>query len=121
MKELLQSLDNMSVLEIIALTKDLEEKWGVKAEPPPATELPQTVSVQEAVAQTEFDVVLVSYPADKKMAVIKLVREVMALGIKEAKDLAEAAPKVLKEGLSKDDAEALKVKLTEAGAIVELK
>lgn len=119
-EELVQQLSNLSVMEMIALTKHLEETWGVKAAPPTVTQVvPQQEQKQEA--QTEFTVVLASVPADKKMNVIKAVREVLTLGLKESKDFVEAAPKVMREGISKDEAEAIKVKMTEAGAVIEVK
>jgi len=118
--EVVQALGNLSVLEMIKLTRELEEKWGVKAEP-------QVVQVQnqqnqpQVVEKEEWNVVLASCPADKKMSVIKLVRELTLLGLKESKELVEAAPKMVKEGVSKADAEDLRARLTEAGAVVEVK
>jgi large subunit ribosomal protein L7/L12 len=118
-EDALKALDNMSVLEIIALTRKLEEEWGVKAVPAPVVVKEKPPEVQ---AQTEFTVKLVSVPSDKKMAVIKLVRDVIVgLGLKEAKELVESAPKNLKEGVDAAEAESLRVKLTEAGAVVEIK
>jgi len=119
-EELLNVLGNYSVIQLIELTRELEKKWKLKAEP----QLVQSTvtTTQEAVAvKTEFDVHLISVPADKKMSVIKAVREVMMLGLKESKDFVEAAPKVLKESATAEEAEAIKVKLTEAGALVEVK
>lgn len=120
MDEVVQALGNMSVMQVIALTKELEEKWGVKAEPPVVQFQP---GPQQNVApeKDEFNVVLASVSADKKMAVIKLVRELTQLGLKESKELVESAPKTVKEGVSKAEAEELKAKLVEAGAVVELK
>lgn len=118
-EEALKALDSMTVLEIIALTKQLEKDWGVSAVPAPVKVQEKPPEVQ---TQTEFNVVLVSVSSDKKMAVIKAVRDAVAgLGLKEAKDLVESAPKMVREGLDKADAEALKAKLVEAGAVVELK
>ena len=120
--DVVQFLGNMSVVQVIALTKELEEKWGVKAAPPTVqlqqeTQQPDT----QAPAKDEFNVVLVSVPADKKMAVIKAIRENIGLGLKESKELAEAAPKVIKEQASKADADDLVAKLTAAGAVMEMK
>lgn len=119
-EQVAQALSNMSVLEIIALTKQLEEAWGVKAAP----SVQQVVQQQEqapVVVKTEFDVILASVPADKKMNVIKAVREVLTMGLKESKDFVEAAPKVMREGISKEDAEFIQAKMTEAGAVIEVK
>jgi large subunit ribosomal protein L7/L12 len=117
--DVVKALGNMSVMQVIALTKELEQKWGVKAEP-------QVVQVQQqqtekAVEKDEFDVVLASVPAAAKMGVIKALREILGLGLKESKDLSEAAPKTIKEGVSKADAAELSAKLTAAGAVVEVK
>lgn len=119
-EEVVKALGDMSVMELISLTKNLEEKWGVKAEPEVSQVhlAPVTILVD---AQTEFTVMLVSVPADKKMAVVKAVRDLIGLGLMESKQLVEAAPKSVKDGVSKDDAEALKAKLTEVGAVIELK
>lgn len=113
-------LGNMSVMQVIALTKELEQKWGVKAEPPTVQVQQQQTEKQTAVKE-EWDVVLASVPNDKKMGVIKAIRELLGLGLKESKDLAEAAPKTIKEGVSKADADDLFAKLTAAGAVVEVK
>ena len=118
-ENLVHTLNNLTVLELIALTKELEEQWGVKAVPS-KVEVVQQSEVQ-TVAQTEFSVFLASVPADKKMNTIKAIREIMQTGLKESKDFVEAAPKMVKEGISAEEAEAIKVKLTEAGAVVEVK
>jgi large subunit ribosomal protein L7/L12 len=120
MEEVVQALGNMSVMQVIALTKELEQKWGVKAEPQ-AVQIQNNAPKQETVEQTEFTVVLTSVPADKKMACLKMVRELTLLGLKEAKEFVESVPKVVKEGCSKADAEDYKAKLTEAGGVVEVK
>ena len=118
-EEALKALDTMTVLEIIALTKQLEQQWGVKAVPAPVKPPEKR---QEEQAQTEFTVKLISVPSDKKMAVIKLVREIVTgLGLKESKELVEAAPKNIKEGVDAAEAESLRAKLTEAGAVIEVK
>lgn len=120
-EDVVQWLGNQSVMTVISLTKELEQKWGVEAKP-------QAVHVQEhtrpdtqAPAKDEFNVVLAAVPADKKMAVIKAVRELLGLGLKESKELVEAAPKMVKEAVSKADADDLHAKLTAAGAVVEVK
>lgn len=118
--EVVQAIGNMSVMQVIALTKELEQKWGVKAEPPTVQVQPRQNEQQE-VAKDEFNVTLASVPADKKMAVIKVIREVLGLGLKESKDLAEAAPKLIKESVSKSEADDLSAKLTAAGAVIEVK
>lgn len=117
--DVVNALGNLTVLEVIALTKELEAKWGVEAKPAPVVFTQQNTKLVEA--QTEFTVTLVSVPADKKMAVVKAVRELTQLGLKESKDLVEAAPKMLKELVSAAEAEDLKVKLTAAGAVIEVK
>ena len=116
-------LSQMPVIELAGLIKTLEDKWGVKAAPVavagvagPAVAAP----VEKKEEQTEFDVVLAASGANK-IQVIKAIREITGLGLKEAKDLVEAAPKTVKEQVSKADAEEMKKKLTEAGATVELK
>ena len=120
MEEVVQAIGNMSVMQVIALTKELEQKWGVKAEPPTVQVQPRQNEQQE-VTKDEFNVTLASVPADKKMAVIKVIREVLGLGLKESKDLAEAAPKLIKEAVSKSEADDLSAKLTAAGAVIEVK
>ena len=117
-EDVVAALGNLSVMQLIALTKQLEEQWGVKAEP---QMVEQQKLPDQVVAKTEFNVVLTSVPADKKMSVIKAVRDLFTLGLKESKDAVEAAPKVLKEGCTPEEAETLKARLTEAGAVVELR
>jgi large subunit ribosomal protein L7/L12 len=119
-EEVVAKLGSLTVLEMIALTRELEEKWGVKAAPAPVAQ-PTRVDTKELVVQTEFTVSLASVPADKKMSVIKAVRETLGLGLKESKELVESAPKVLKEGISKEESDDLNNKLTAAGAVVEVK
>jgi large subunit ribosomal protein L7/L12 len=116
----------MSVLQLSQLIKALEDKFGVSAAmaAPVATAAGATPAAGAAPAaeeKTTFDVILASFPADKKINIIKVVREVTSLGLKEAKDLVEGAPKPLKEGVSKDEAETIKKKFAEAGATVEVK
>lgn len=117
-EDVLASLGNLTIPQLIALTKQLEEQWGVKAEP---QVVEQQKLPEQVVVKTEFNVVLVSVPADKKMPVIKAVRDLFGLGLKESKEVVEAAPKVLKECCSPEEAETLKARLTEAGGIVELR
>jgi large subunit ribosomal protein L7/L12 len=115
-------LSQMPVIELAGLIKTLEDKWGVKAAPV-AVAGPAVAAVAAAPVveeKTEFDVVLANAGANK-IQVIKAIREITGLGLKEAKDLVEAAPKTVKEQVSKADAEEMKKKLTEAGATVELK
>jgi large subunit ribosomal protein L7/L12 len=116
-------LSAQTVLEISALVKELEEKWGVSAAAPAAVAVAAAPAAGDAAAEekTEFDVELTEFPADKKIAIIKEVRGITGLGLKEAKDLVEGAPKILKEATTKDDAEEIKKKLEEAGAKVTLK
>jgi large subunit ribosomal protein L7/L12 len=117
-------LSKMSVLDLAALTKELEDKWGVKAAPVAvAAAAPAAgggAAAAAAAEQTEFTVTLKD-AGGNKIGVIKAVREVTNLGLKEAKDLVDGAPKVVKEGVSKADADTMKKKLEEAGAKVEVK
>ncbi len=116
--QIMEEIKELKVLELAELVKALEEEFGVSATP---VAVAGGGAAAEAVAeQTEFDVVLVHF-GDSKMNVIKAVREVTGLGLKEAKEAVESAPKALKEAVSKDEAEAIKTKLEEAGAKVELK
>ncbi len=120
--DVVKALGNMSVMQVIALTKELEQKWGVKAEPPTVqVQLQQQQPDTQTSAQTEFNVILTQVPADKKMAVLKMVRELTGLGLKESKDVVEGCPKVIKESVSKEEAEQVKAKLVEAGGTVEVK
>lgn len=118
---IVESLSKLSVLEASELVKLLEEKWGVSAAAPVAVAAAAPAAGGDAAAaeKTEFSVVLKSAGASK-INVIKEVRAITGLGLKEAKDLVEAAPKALKDGVSKDDAEKFKKQLEEAGATVEL-
>ena len=121
-EEVVEFIANMTVLELSEFIKELEEKFGVSAAAPAAAMM--VAAPAEAAApveeKTEFDVILKSAGANK-IGVIKVVRELTGLGLKEAKDLVDGAPKAVKEAVSKDDAEAMKKKLEEAGAKVELK
>ncbi len=121
-EQVVDFLSNMPVIQLAEMIKTLEDKWGVKAAPvavagPAAAAAPAAAAVEE---KTEFNVEL-KEAGGNKIAVIKVVREITGLGLKEAKDLVEGAPKTLKEGVSKADADDMKKKLEEAGAKVELK
>jgi large subunit ribosomal protein L7/L12 len=123
LEKLADDLSALTVLEAAELSKMLEEKWGVSAAAPVAVAAGVPAGGGDAAAaeeQTEFDVILAA-AGDKKINVIKEVRTITGLGLKEAKDLVEGAPKPVKEGVSKDEANELKAKLEEAGATVELK
>ena len=122
-EQVVDFLSKLSVMDIAALTKELEDKWGVKAAPVAVAAggaAPAAAAAAAAAEQTEFAVVLKEAGA-KKIEVIKVVRELTQLGLKEAKDLVDGAPKNVKEGVSKADAENFKKKLEEAGAKVEIK
>jgi large subunit ribosomal protein L7/L12 len=123
LEKLADDLSALTVLDAAELSKMLEEKWGVSAAAPVAVAAaPGAAAPGEAAAEekTEFDVVLASF-GEKKINVIKEVRAITGLGLKEAKDLVEGAPKAVKEGVSKDEADAIKKQLEEAGATVEVK
>ncbi|MGP1485352.1 MAG: 50S ribosomal protein L7/L12 [Campylobacter sp.] len=118
--DVLDFISNLSVLELSELVKEFEEKFGVSAAPVMVAGAAGGAAVAEAEEKTEFNVVLLD-GGDKKINVIKVVRALTGLGLKEAKDAVEQTPSVLKEGISKADAEAAKKELEEAGAKVELK
>ncbi|MBD2162553.1 50S ribosomal protein L7 [Limnothrix sp. PR1529] len=120
---IIESLKSLTLLEAAELVKEIEEVFGVSAAAPAGGVIVAAApaAVEEVEEKTAFDVVLDKVPADKKIAVLKVVRELTGLGLKEAKDLVEAAPKVVKEGASKDDAEAAKKKLEDAGAEASVK
>ncbi len=117
---MIEEVKALSVLELNELVKALEEEFGVSAAAVAAAPAAGAGAAAAAEEKTEFDVVLASF-GDAKMAVIKAVKDVLGLGLKEAKELVEAAPKALKEGVSKAEAEEIKAKLEEAGAKIELK
>ena len=120
--EIVSAIESLTLIECSELVKALEEKFGVVAAAPVAAGAAGAAPAAAAEEKTEFDVVLTGFDAAKKVAIIKAVREVVpGLGLKEAKDIVEGAPKTLKEGASKEDAEAMKKKLTDAGATVEIK
>ena len=120
--DVLDIVKEMTVLELSELVKTFEEEFGVSAAAPVAMAAMPVAAAEAPVEEekTEFDVILTSF-GEKKVNVIKVVREITGLGLKEAKDLVEAAPKAVKENINKEEAEAIKVKLTEAGASVEIK
>ena len=120
--EIVSAIESLTLIQCSELVKALEEKFGVVAAAPVAAGAGAAAPAAAAEEKTEFDVVLTGFDAAKKVAIIKAAREVVpGLGLKEAKDIVEGAPKTLKEGASKEDAEAMKKKLTEAGATVEIK
>jgi len=118
--QILDEIKALTILELADLVKAIEEEFGVSAAPVAVAAGAAGAAAPAAEEKTEFDVVLKSFGA-KKLDVIKVVRELTGLGLKEAKELVEGAPKTLKEGASKEDAEAIKEKLTAAGAEVEIK
>ena len=120
--EIVSAIESLTLIQASELVKALEEKFGVSAAAPVAAAGVAVAPAAAAEEKTEFDVVLASFDAAKKVAIIKAVREVVpGLGLKEAKDIVEGAPKTLKEGASKEEAETMKKKLEEAGAKVEVK
>ncbi len=121
-EDILQTISDMSVMDVVDLIEAMEEKFGVSAAAPVAAAAAPAAGGDAAAAeeQTEFDVHMSSFGA-QKVPVIKVVREITGLGLKEAKDLVESAPVNVKEGVSKDEAEEIKTKLDEAGASVEVK
>jgi large subunit ribosomal protein L7/L12 len=118
--KIVDDLSSLTVMEAAELSKLLEEKWGVSAAAPVAAAAGPAAAGEVAEEKTDFDVILTA-AGDKKINVIKEVRAITALGLKEAKELVESAPKPVKEGVNKDEAEELKKKLEEAGASVEVK
>jgi large subunit ribosomal protein L7/L12 len=124
---ILEAISKMTVLEVVELISDMEKKFGVSAAAPvafvggAAGAAPGAAAAAPAEEQTEFTVTLKEYPADKKVTVIKVIREITGLGLKEAKDLVEGVPSVVKEGVAKADVDGMKKKLEEAGAKVEVK
>jgi len=122
--QVIEYLSNLTVMEVSKLTKALEDKWGVKAAPAMVAGAAAPAAgggeAAKAAEQTEFTVILKEAGANK-IGVIKVIREITSLGLKEAKDLVDGAPKEVKAGVSKDDAEAIKKKIVEAGGVVEVK
>ncbi|CCQ53347.1 50S ribosomal protein L7/L12 [Crocosphaera watsonii WH 8501] len=127
--EILEKLKSLTLLEASELVKQIEEAFGVSASAPsggmmmmaPGGAAPGGAAAEAEEEKTEFDVVLEEVPGDKKIAILKVVRAITGLGLKEAKDMVESAPKPIKEGTGKDDAEEIKKKLEEAGAKVSVK
>ena len=119
-EEIIEALKEMSLLEASELVKDIEETFGVSAAAPVAVAAAPAAGAAAAEEKTEFDVVLEGF-GDNKIAVIKVVREITGLGLKEAKEVVEGAPKAVAEGVNKEKAEEIKAKLEEAGAAVTLK
>jgi large subunit ribosomal protein L7/L12 len=119
-EDVIAFISNMTVLELSELVKELEDKFGVTAAAPVAVAAPTAAAAAPAEEKTEFDVILTN-AGDKKIQVIKEVRAITSLGLKEAKDLVEGAPKPVKEGVSKEEAEKIKKQLEEAGGTVEIK
>ncbi len=123
-ESILESIEKLTLLEAAELVKAMEEKFGVSAAAPvavAAAPVAGAAAPAAADADAEVSVVLASVPADKKIAVLKEVRTITGLGLKEAKDLVEAAPKAVKENIKKEEAESIKKTLEEAGAVVEIK
>ena len=123
MEQIVDQLSNMTVMQVASLTKLLEDKWGVKAAPVAiagGAAAAAAPAAEKPAEQTEFTVVLTNSGA-QKIGVIKVVREITSLGLKEAKDLVDGVPKDIKAGIPKDEAEAIKKKITEAGGTVEIK
>ena len=120
--EILTAISNMSVMEVVDLISDMEKKFNVTAAAPVAMMAAGAAAAAAPVEeQTEFTVILKEYAADKKVGVVKVVRELTGLGLKEAKDLVEFVPGTVKEGANKADSDAMKKKLEDAGAKVEIK
>ena len=120
-ESILESIEKITLLEAAELVKAMEEKFGVSAAAPVAVAAAPAAAAAADDADAEVSVVLASVPADKKIAVLKEVRTLTGLGLKEAKDLVEAAPKAVKENIKKDEAESIKKTLEAAGAVVEIK
>jgi len=121
-EQILESISNMTIMEVVDLVKMMEEKFGVTAAAPVAAAAAAAGAAAPAAEEkTEFTVVLKAYPAEKKVTVIKVIREITGLGLKEAKDLVEGAPSTVKESVSKADSEKFKKQLEDSGATVEVK
>ena len=121
-EQILESISNMTIMEVVDLVKMMEEKFGVTAAAPVVVAAAGGgAAAPAAEEQTEFAVTMKAYPAEKKVTVIKVIREITGLGLKEAKDLVEGAPSLVKESVSKADAEKIKKQLEDVGATVEVK
>ena len=122
--EILDAISKMTLMEVVELISDMEKKFGVTAAAPVAVAAGPAgggAAAAPAEEKTEFTAILKEYPADKKVTVIKVIREITGLGLKEAKDLVEGVPSTVKEAVSKADSDAIKKKLEDAGAKVEIK
>jgi large subunit ribosomal protein L7/L12 len=121
--EILDAISKLTLIEVVELISDFEKKFGVTAAAPVAiaAAAPGAAAAAPVEEKTEFTVVLKEYPADKKVTVIKVIREITGLGLKEAKDLVEGVPSTVKEAVSKADSDTMKKKLEDAGAKVEVK
>ncbi len=120
-ESILESIEKLTLLEAAELVKAMEEKFGVSAAAPVAVAAAPAAAAPAEEEASEVNVILASVPADKKIAVLKEVRAITGLGLKEAKDLVDGAPKAVKEGIKKEDAAAIKKQLEDAGATVEIK
>jgi len=124
-EEIIEAIEQMSLLDIVDLYKTMQDKWGVTPMAAVAAAAPAAgaaaAPAEEVEEKTTFDVILTGFDAAKKINVIKVVREITALGLKEAKDLVESSPKPLKEGITKEEAEDIKKKMEEGGATIEVK
>ena len=121
-EQILESISNMTIMEVVDLVKMMEEKFGVTAAAPVAVAAAGAgAAAPAAEEQTEFTVTMKAYPAEKKVTVIKVIREITGLGLKEAKDLVEGAPSLVKESVSKADSDKIKKQLEDVGATVEVK
>ena len=120
--EILDAISKMTLMEVVELISDMEKKFGVTAAAPVAAAAgPAAAAAAPVEEKTEFTVTLKEYPADKKVTVIKVIREITGLGLKEAKDLVEGVPSLVKDGVNKADSDAMKKKLEDSGAKVEIK
>jgi large subunit ribosomal protein L7/L12 len=121
-EDILEAISNMTIMEVVDLVKMMEDKFGVTAAAPMAMAAAAPgAAAPAAEEQTEFNVILKAYPADKKVGTIKVIREITGLGLKEAKDLVESSPNTVKEAVSKADADKIKKQLEDVGAEVEVK
>jgi len=121
-EQILEAISNMTIMEVVDLVKMMEDKFGVTAAAPVAAAAAAAGAAAPAAEEkTEFTVILKAYPAEKKVTVIKVIREITGLGLKEAKDLVEGAPSTVKEAVSKADSEKFKKQLEDGGATVEVK
>ena len=120
-EQIMEAIEQMTIIELADLVKAMEEKFGVSAAATAVAVAGPAAAAEAVEEKTEFDAVLASFDAAAKIKVIKAVREETGLGLKEAKDLVEAVPKAIKEAISKEDAEKLKAKFAEVGAVIEIK